>query len=168
VHTGQKGTKWTTVHLKIRAKLGIPPGSKPLAEAGIKIDGIPPDDLRALDLIEVAWASRPPGQRVAEGFYADIGQNCNRQPWGALRCLTSRSVIVDFEQRKVLSGVHHMLLMGMPSEFDFTELTEAQRVKLSGQGFFIPSVASVLLAVVLQPRSPWLEVASKPKKLKVG
>jgi hypothetical protein len=152
---------WPAKHLQLRSELGLAPDSKPLQDTGVRIEGL--TNARAMDLCEIAWAARTVEELASPTFYIDISQSADRKPWGThIRCLTSSSCIVDMHKKRILSPVHHLLLQGHPKEAAVEILTPNMQTKLAGQGMFLPSLATILLPLLVQSRAPWARVAEPP------
>ena len=60
--------------------------------------------------------------------------------------------------------LEHLLLQGFSQELEYRVLTEQKRRECAGDSMFLPTVASVLLAVFLNPMAPWWEETQPPRK----
>jgi len=147
---------WKQHHAELRMQLGIPPDSTPLADMRFHPTGARLPD-RCRDLLEIAWSSRAVRDRRRAGVYVDVGPSAERCKWGSLKRLTKRSVIVDFEGCRVLSPRHLLALQGHPAEAKFDSLSLIQQARMAGEGMFLPSLAMVLLPVIVTKAAPWLE-----------
>ncbi len=139
-----------------------------MSETKLVIHGFRPPGSREDDLLEIAWASLPASQRKPSGFYVDVSQSADRRPWGTLRCITARSLIIDFARRRDLNGKHLFALQGHPSEAVLDGLSVSQQTKLVGQGMFIPSIASILLSIFVQSHAPWVNRRPQGRKRALG
>lgn len=112
---------------------------------------------RVHELLDVAWGSRPHGQRTYP-FFADYSQQVDRKPWGVTPpCLTTSTALYSYEADAVVTGTGLLVLQGM-SVSDvpvLANLTDSDKTDLAGEAMFIPNLATILLAVFLNPESPW-------------
>jgi hypothetical protein len=118
------------------------------------------------DVIEVAFASldrAAPKKAMKGGFFIDLSQCVSRKKWGTkIHTLTQSTVLYEVGKDRLCTGSQHLSLQGMPSELSRANLTDSELRKLAGEGMFLPSVASVLLAVTLNPMAPWFHQAASP------
>lgn len=151
--------RWHSASLEARSKLGLSPDYKPLAHEKFSFRGVPPHLERMREALEIAYASIPAAQRSSArsgGFYMDLSQCVTREKWGqVIKTLYTSTILYDFAREKVCSGFENLLLQGMPAELDYSMLAESKRRQAAGEAMFAPSIASVLVAVVLSRRSPW-------------
>ena len=115
------------------------------------------DSRRVRELLDIAWGSRPHGQRTYP-FYADYSQQVDRKPWGvAPPCLTTSTALYSYKADAVVTGTGLLALQGMAvSDVPaLTSLSDKDKTDLAGEAMFVPNVATILLAVFLNPESPW-------------
>jgi hypothetical protein len=117
------------------------------------------DQLRIKEHLEIAYGSLPPELRqtaLADGFYDDISQCVTRARWGGrIKTLCTSTILYDLGQQRFLSGVEHTALQGMPCELKFCGMSQHKQREVAGEAFFLPSMASIMMAVLLNPLSPW-------------
>ncbi len=139
--------------LVTRNKLGQGHHYKPLEAGGYSFHGLPATALRAKELLEIACATVSPKDRHAvmkKGFYADVSQCVSSKRWGpVVKSLCTSSLIYDVGRCRMLSGKHHLALLGFPLELDSESLSEPKRREMAGEAMFVPSIAIILLAIVV-------------------
>jgi hypothetical protein len=116
-----------------------------------------PRSSRHMDLVDVAWASRDVTARDMP-FFTDISQDVAWRPWGPRPpCLTTSSIVFDFQADQIWSPCAKLAAHGwpvadvlIPSSFQGRDLDD-----LVGESMYLPNVAAVLLAIYLNPLSPW-------------
>ena len=48
--------------------------------------------------------------------------------------------------KRVLTGKHHLALLGLPAEYDLQNVSNPKQVKFAGQAMFVPSIGTMVLA----------------------
>ena len=101
----------------VRARFNLSPHYKPWTQP---LHRDPPDlrgvpqTARITDLLDLAWAARPPRARDYP-WYCDFSQCISRGHYGTIiKTLTTRSRIYDYSQDRVLVGLEAMQLQGSP------------------------------------------------------
>jgi hypothetical protein len=168
-----KKEKWTKDSQFTREQLEVSRHWCPLTERKPKpkLSGSTPSP-RVLDVLNVAECVRLKRGLGKEDFYCNFTQSVLRAPWGAMRCLCTSTFVYDFERDRVLCPLEHLALQGLPTRHIAEKLasigedyTDREFAKLSGQGFFIPSIGSVLMAFFLNFDSPWWSPHNKRARL---
>ena len=73
-----------------------------------------------------------------------------------LPCLTTSSVFYSYEDDRVLSKEAHLILQGFPvDDLVLTGLTPSNVGDLAGEAMSLPCLATILIAVVLNPAASW-------------
>ncbi len=147
--------EWLDKHAQVRAKLGVGPNYRPWSRHSPKCSGVSPTN-RAIDAIDLAWASRPLSQRTLP-FYVDVSQCPSRGRWGpGLRTSMQNTRWYSYELDRLLLPDEMAFLMGLPiEELDLSEFTQTQLYERVGEAMFAPCVATVLMAVFMNPHAPW-------------
>ncbi len=125
------------------------------------------NDPRSLEVLNVAaWAHtlQVPESIDFEcsnfkGFYANVSQNIEREPWGwDIGCITQNSTLFSFEKNILLSGFDNLRLQGHPNgpaTAPARKFGNCQCRQLAGEGFFLPHVATIMAAYVNNPFADW-------------
>ena len=147
---------WESIHKKLRAQLRLSPKYRPWTEQGEKKLAFVPQSPRMREAIDLAWPSRLVGSRPLP-FFIDLSQCASRRRWGQmLPCLTTSSVFYSYEDDRVLSKEAHLILQGFPvDDLVLTGLTPSNVGDLAGEAMSLPCLATILIAVVLNPAASW-------------
>jgi hypothetical protein len=151
---------WKDKHKLVRSKLGVSPTYKPWTERKSGppgLLGVPADNPRYLDCLDLAWSSRKAKCRSLP-FYCDYSQCPTRSPWGeSIRTFTTSSRSYDFQRERVVSPVEGLALHGVPvHSFDWTMFkSESMFFTALGESMSCPCVGSILLSVYLNRSAPW-------------
>jgi hypothetical protein len=160
--------QWRVASLQTRIKLDISPGYKPLAMDKFSFQDIKPCQERIRDVLEIACASIPSHlrkQTMKDGFFVDVSQCVSRKKWGSgVKTLCTGTMLYDLGNARVCTSNQHLALQGLPSELSFAGISESKKRELAGEAMFLPSMATVLLAVVLNRESPWWEQTTSSAK----
>jgi hypothetical protein len=68
------------------------------------------------------------------------------------------------KRKRILSPREHLLLQGHPREEIIDVISPNKQVALAGQGMFLPSLATILLPMLVQSRAPWLRLTEPPRQ----
>lgn len=159
---------WRKQSGRVRADLGISSGFADwTSRTDIALLGVPRTE-RILDLLNIAWGARlqamPKSSSTVDlrrGYWCNLSQEVQRRPWGSAKTLTSRGLWYSFEKDVTLDGADVMRLQGAP--FGRTaNLSSAALKDLAGESFFIPSVASFIVAIYYQPYACWWKPLAAP------
>ena len=105
--------KWQIHTNRMLAEFNLPRDWKGWSRS-FSIRGVP-SSMRCRALCDVAWGARPPEQRVATGWFVDLGQSVNRRStWGSRICFRQNTVCFSFEEDRVLTAREMMQLQGFP------------------------------------------------------
>jgi hypothetical protein len=112
-----------------------------------------PPSKRMREALDIAWAAGP----KTFPLYIDLSQCISRKKWGSEGfCLTTTSLIYDFEMDQVWSPKAHLALQGHPvTDLSLEGFSQSDLKDLAGEGMFIPCVGMLMLAIFLNPHSPW-------------
>ena len=71
-------------------------------------------------------------------------------------CLTTSSIVYDYENDEVYSPEALLALQGLPVKaLKFDDLSASDRTDLAGEAMFAANVGSLIMAVFLGPAGPW-------------
>ncbi len=150
---------WHNKHLAVRAKLTVSkdyrPWSCPRGKPAPLMEGVP-NNPRYVDVLDIAWSSRKPKLRTLP-FFCNISQCPSRAPWGTeLKCLTTSSRVYDFSRDRLITAPEAMLLQGHPAcDLDLSMFASGTLFTAVGEAMAAPSIATVMLAVYLNPLAEW-------------
>ncbi len=152
--------KWTRKHLEVRAKLGIStehqPWTRPSdSSRAPRMVGVPCNP-RYYGAIDLAWASRKPKHRSFP-YYVDISQCPTRAKHGEdIKCLTTSARVYDFRRDRIVCAPEAMQLQGLPApDLQLGMFRSAALFSAVSEAMAAPSVASLLLAIYLNPLATW-------------
>lgn len=152
--------RWRQESAKVRSALGMPADSTPWTGREVRLLGVPRLQ-RTRDLIDVAWGARlqamaGTNEQLASGYYTNLSQNVARRPWGSCPALCTTTQIYSFSDDMTLSGMDHLLLMGFPrSCAPLRAFSDHQLRSLSGEGFALACLMTVIYPFYLNPYAPW-------------
>ena len=153
--------RWKFHSATVRSRLGMAPSSapwtKPKGKPGPLMSGVSKTS-RALDILDVAWGSRPKAERSLP-FFVDLSQCVSHRPWGTSPpCLATSTCLYDYSADGMVTSAGKLALQGWPVA-ETAALQAAQSETslgdLAGEAMFLPNVASLLLAVFLSRDGPW-------------
>jgi hypothetical protein len=149
-----KGEDWKKDSLHARSKLEIAPTDNRFSSSLPKSvqKAIGP---RSLDLLDVANGYRIKHQLPVRGFFCDTSQSVRRSPWGPFRTSTVRTEMFNFASRQYVTPLQKLAVHGLPTESPWTPDELSHAGKWAGEGMFLPSIASVVLAFWLLDATPW-------------
>ena len=143
---------------RVRNELNISPDYNPWDEQGHASRGVPPSQ-RMREFLNISWASRKPRQRTFPWF-CDLSRCVGRsQGRASIPCITTGSLIFDFEREQALGPTELLALQGVYFRgLNVRSLTENSRkgIQRVGEGFFAPDVGTFILALFLNPNGPYL------------
>ena len=137
---------------------GHQPWTKPKGErAPPQLIGVP-RSVRSVDVLNIAWGSRPAKRRKFP-WYCDYTQCISRKSYGpTAKCLTKTTRVYDFKRDTIILPGEAWQMQGLPTPGTaelLCDLEATPMFKLAGQGFFCPSIGTILLALFLNPEAPW-------------
>lgn len=121
---------------------------------------------RVKALLNIGWGKRlrsaaAAGRNhaeLAQGWYCDVTQAVEREPWGPLGALLQTSYKYTYEGDFVLTGTDHLSIHGFPGRV----LGQARRLfsdaeirSLAGESFNLPCVGTIVAAYYMNPFGPW-------------
>jgi hypothetical protein len=111
---------------------------------------------RILEVLDLAWASRPPAERSLPWF-CDYSQCILRKKFSEKpMCQTQTSRIYDYSRDQAILPGEALQMQGLPvPDMDISMLGPQELYSIVGQSFFAPSVATMILAVFLNEEAPW-------------
>ena len=155
------GVEWKDEHRLFRAALDLPPSfapwTTPKDQPPPELKGVPRTS-RYIDCLDLAWASRDVETRRRKApWFCDYSQNISRKKFGShIHTITQTSRIYDYQRDQLILPGEIMQLQGLPTpDMDTAGLDLRDMYSLAGQGFFCPSVSTMLMGVFLNPFSPW-------------
>lgn len=162
----QRGYKEWMKHTSVALdKLGLPPRFRGWTDRpeyrGI---GIPKPNPRIEALLNIGWGKRMttnpnmPHDELMQGWFADVSQSVERNPFGKLGTLATSSMKYSFEADCVLTAADHLALLGFPHGLvrrARETMTEAELRSLTGEAFAIPCVTLCTYLFYLNPLAPW-------------
>ena len=115
-----------------------------------------PQTARVTEAVNIAWGARGKAERKFPWWLA-ASQCISRSPFGArIPCLTTSTMLYDYEQDCVRSSDDKLRLQGLPlSEVPFGCMSDSEKSDVAGEGMFAADVGAVLLAVFLCSSGPW-------------
>ena len=115
-----------------------------------------PQTARVAEAVNIAWGARAKSARKFP-WWLDASQCISRSPFGArVPCLTTSTILYDYEQDCVRSSDDKLRLQGMPvCEAPFGCMSDSEKSDVAGEAMFAADVGSVLLAVFLCSSGPW-------------
>lgn len=146
---------WKMLSAKMRSQLNMSPNFRPwTSDPGHRLVGVPPS-LRMRDCIDIAWAAGP----QSFPFHVDISQCVSRKKWSVEgQCLTTQSLVYDFEHDQVWSPTCLLALQGLPvGDLKLDTLSSVELKDLAGEGMFVPCLAMIITGVFLNVHAPWWE-----------
>ena len=158
-----EGTTWRDKHSAKRVKLKVHQRSTPYAKAGLRFGGLAASP-RQRDMVELAYIQQLKDK--AEESFVDVSQSANRgSRVGGLciPCLTTSSIIFSTKDQRVLAPCEIMQLQGNHFEaqdFCTTEIKRADYRDLAGECIHGASLTPLIIAVLLNSKSPWWQPAS--------
>ena len=128
----------------------------------MRIAGCSPSE-RQLDLIDIGWVVRRNAyakdvvsKEIRKGWWVNMSQSVQRQPWGAhIGTLCRNAQWYSYEHDMVLSGASLMALMGWPRNFVQSGFGNHDLQELAGEGFSVPIAALCVYVLYLNPWAPW-------------
>lgn len=172
--------QWQLQEADLRRTWGVDPDLRPwtcMPDVRLQGFGIP-DTTRARALMDLAAIDHL-GPKCAAGLvqeakqcgcwskikqaladvYVDLSQNPYRKPWTnsktVSRCMTTSSCIYSFAEQRVVTPVEMMFWQGHPRSFNIPQsMSQASLAALAGEGMFLPSLASILWALVCSGNLP--------------
>ncbi len=161
---------WRVKSLSMRSTLGLSPLYKPLTAMGYSFANISMNHDRIRELLEIAYGSIHPSDRANikhNGFYVDVSQCVTRRKWGHhIKTLCTSHLLYDVPGERFCTGRDSLTLQGVPVEISSGSTSESKLRELAGEGMFAPSVATMMLALVLNPLSPWWATEPAAKRLR--
>lgn len=172
--------KWKQDTASRRNMLGMSPSYRPWTQLlQKKLKGVPDCD-RIREMLDIIWYERclmhsealgmsaqvlagPAGaqfhQQLCQDLVIDVSQALPRKTAAAtgLGCLTQSMVAYVYSMDQVLKGYQHLQLQGWPLAWS-QQLAgnPAAATSLAGEGWFLPCISCVLLALWACP-GPWWE-----------
>ena len=149
--------EWKSKSWETRARLNMLPTFAPWTDGGFRTDGVPPS-YRMIDCINVSWGSRKKSKRNGP-WYLDLSQcisRCQGRP--TLNCLTTGSLVFDFECQQLLTpsellATHGTYFKGMDTNASAENARKG--VMKVGGGMFCSDLAVILMAVFLNEKGPY-------------
>ena len=90
-------------------------------------------------------------------FFVDASQCVSSRPWSTMvPCITTTTVLYSFSADAVVNSHGQLAVMGHPvAEVPPAGLKEGEISDLVGESMFLPNIGSLMLAIWLNPFSPW-------------
>ncbi len=163
---GGKQQKWVEESRLTRELLGISQTWMPLTgktgEHQPELRGVK-RSARCMELLNIAEADRLNKKLPKENFFSNFSQSVSRRPWGKMSCLSRTCDIYDFERDCALTSAERLTLEGLPSKHIVQQLSamgpektsERDLEKFAGQGFFLGSIGTILMAYFLNDEASW-------------
>lgn len=160
-----EGSQWASQVATLRSELGISSQWKPVDKLGLTIDGLRATPrinsiinvVVALKIKQKCTAEAADSKKVSKDFaldsirstLIDISQNPCRKAWtpkhGCNHTLTTVSHLVHMGAQRVIVPYEQFLWQGHPhGRVKFPDVQNKVLRELSGEGFFLPSFATVL------------------------
>lgn len=155
-------SEWVGHSAAMRAKLNMPPGARPWTASGASLRGIS-QTARILDLLDVAWFASTRGlskgevDEVRGSLMVDISQGVERTPWKLqFGTITTTSEFYSYGLDRNITDFEKFQGLGFNLDTDFRGLSVVALRDLVGEAMALPSVGTMLQAMVLGIRYPGL------------
>ena len=176
-----EGTAWRAQDADLRKLWGVPTDLRPWTDMpGVRVTGPGlPDtarvrclmDLaaiyhlgagpRATDLVQEAKQTNCWNKikDLMQDVYLDYSQNPIRKPWSnkqkTSKCMATSSAIYSFSDQRAVTPLEMMYWQGHPRTFQVPSgLTPKSLGRLAGEGIFLPSLGSIVWALVCSGNLP--------------
>ena len=89
--------------------------------------------------------------KASQDLWLNVTQSLDRKPWfvGQRRTVTTSTVLYSYEHDRLLCAVEYLMQHGYPESVSLRGLSAREDQALAGEAFALPSVASLLCAVLL-------------------